>query len=157
MSASYVLSNHGELVVAAHAADERAITRALKQLDDRLVLAINLDEETGQHVWQVLVRYGGDRPAQVVMSWRNEYGKPLPLSHALVEEVKRLRETDTFAAMVAHNRNMREAGNHDDFLEATEIAAEMIPYIKGRRGGGLRRGVGLRMARDRRRARGENC
>lgn len=144
---SYVLSNHGELVVAAHAADERAITRALKQLDDRLILAINLDET--EYVWQVVCRYSGDRPAELILSWRDSYGRPIPLSSALIDEVKRLRETDTFAATVAHNRALRETGDRDDVTEATEIAADMIPRIKGRTRAVLHRGVHLRMARAR--------
>ena len=143
------MSRHGDVLVAAQAADERSITHALKQLDDRLILAVNPDEETGRHVWQVLCRVASDRPAETVLSWRDEHLRPLPLSHMLVEEVKRLRQVDTYADVLASNRRLRERADQDDIAEATAIAADMLPRIKGRKSSPLHRSVGLRQARSR--------
>lgn len=146
---SYVLSNHGPLLVAAQATDERALSRALKQIDDRLILALNPDDETGRHVWQILIRYSGDRPAHLWISWTDDHGQPLPLSSAILEKVKRLRDADAFRDPRDHNTDLRLRELREEYAEAKEIAADMLPRIEGRKQTVLHRGVHLRQARAR--------
>lgn len=69
------------LVVAEHASDEAAISRALKQFDSRLTLQF-------RPPFYVVVCQVNDHYAPVIATWMDLAGKPLPLSSGLVEKVK---------------------------------------------------------------------
>lgn len=135
------------LLVARQGAEEASVRRALKDFDDRLMLDYAIDEEWGRLVWQVLCRTGSTTPPHVVCRWRADEGdptsEPLPLSHGLVERVKRLHVTsraprvDVDALNDQHIEQVR--GEADAELE--EYAAELVDRLKGKSGALLPRGT----------------
>lgn len=144
---SYVVSRHGsDLLVAAQAADERAISHALKQIDDRLFLDIDHDETHECLVYKVRYRLG-DRPPMFVLAWTDDYGRPLPLSHALVDLVKRQRDSDSFRVAQEHNRRLKERAAQELADEVTAIHEDIVPRIHGRKSSPLHRGQHLRRSR----------
>ena len=72
------------LVLAEHSADEVGLGRALKQIDDRLVLQF-------RPPFYVVVCVVSDEYAPVVATWMDLYGRPLPLSSGLLEKVQAWR------------------------------------------------------------------
>ena len=112
----YVLSSIGGVDVVTDATtDEDAVRRALKQIDDRYML----DAVSG--VWVVLCRAGDAIPPITVLNWVDEYNRPLPLTHALVEKVKRLRADSRWREPDPHELNERRreknAAEMDDYLD----------------------------------------
>ncbi len=149
---SYVVSrNKSNLLVAAEAVDEREISHALSRIPNphgRLFLDVDVNEEYRCVEYKVRLQLStGEAP--FVTAWRDEEGRPLPLSFSLIEHVKMLIETDTLAQANEHNERMRSRAKADMGDEVEEIARDMLPYIQGRKSSTLRRGVGLRMARSR--------
>jgi len=115
------LSQHRGLVVAEHAVDERAVAAALKRLDDRLILAREIDQRHGCEVWVVVRFQGRDRDAEPICDWRDDSGRPLPLSHRLVDKVASLR-ADSRAGHVdvaAANDKLVEA-NHREIADVVD-------------------------------------
>lgn len=130
----YVVSRHGSnLLVAAEAADERTISHALDQLRHGLFLDVDHNEQHECLEYKVRLRYAGDKEPVFITAWRDDTGRPLPLSTALVEHVKMLIETDTLKAADEHNERMRERAHKDAGDEVEAIAAEMLPWMEGRR------------------------
>jgi hypothetical protein len=78
----------GGLVVAEHGMDAQAIQRALKQIDDRLIL---WPPDSVNAYWQVYSRVSDWYPPTPVAAWMDDYGNPLPLSSGLIDKVNRLR------------------------------------------------------------------
>lgn len=147
---SYVVSRHGsDLLVAAEAVDERAITHALDRLRHGLFLDVAHNQTHECIEYKVRLRYAGDKEPVFITAWRDDDDRPLPLSSALVEHVKMLIETDTLTQATEHNERMRSRAQADMGDEVEEIARDMLPYIQGRKSSTLRRGIGLRMARSR--------
>lgn len=152
---SYVVSRHGSnLLVAAEAVDERAISHALAQIphpNGRLILDIDHNEVYECLEFKVRLKIStGEAP--FVCSWRDDNERPLPLSFALVEQVKAMLEgrLPSLAEAQEHNRRLREQSRQEMGDEIEETAADMIPWIQGKKSSTLHRGVGLRMARARR-------
>lgn len=148
----YVVSKHGgNLLVAAEAVDERSISHALSRIPNphgRLFLDVDVNEQYRCVEYKVRLRLStGEAP--FVTAWRDEQGRPLPLSSALTEHVKMLIETDTLRQATEHNRRFRESSVKDMGDEVEEIARDMLPYIQGRKSSPLHRSVSLRMARSR--------
>ncbi len=105
------------LVLAEDAWDETRVSRALKQIDSRLVLQ-KRERDENQHdrvlVYKV-VKVVSDRYAPVVFTWIDEQGRPLPLSFGLVDEFKRHMlgvRTDLVSAD-EHNRRLVEERARD--------------------------------------------
>lgn len=147
----YVVSHHGSnLLVAAQAADERSISHALKQLKPGLFLDIDHNEQHRCLEYKVRLRYAKDQPPVFITAWRDEHDRPLPLSHALIELVKKLIETDTLREAREANRRMRERSQQEMGDEIEAVAADMLPRIHGRKATVLHRGVHLRRSRARR-------
>lgn len=69
------------LVLAEHAQDEVGLTRALRQIDDRLSLQF-------RPPYYVVVCQVNDNYAPVIATWMDIHGKPLPLSSGLLEKVQ---------------------------------------------------------------------
>jgi len=150
-----LISQRGGLFLAEQAAVPDSIRRELKRLDPDLVLAQQPDERHGRHVWKVMKRVGWDRPAVWIMDWRDDQGRPLELTSRLVDEVasRRLGSRREFLDPLAEN-DAREEKERAERLEAYADAAR-AGYRRARTSPMLQRGVGLRMARDKARARGE--
>lgn len=128
------------LVVASQAADESSVRRALKQHDPALILTPD-NPDDGPIVWTVLKRVGDG--VHVVCRYRDEHGNPLPLSHGLVEYVKRL-DLNSRAPKVdvmAENDRLRERVREDDSAELEEYAAELVERLRGKKSHMLPRGL----------------
>jgi hypothetical protein len=77
------------LVVARDGMDETSVSRALKRLDGRLCLQKHSRPGApGGYVYKV-VCVVSDTYAPVVLTWQDDYGRPLPLSSALIDEMHR--------------------------------------------------------------------
>lgn len=87
--------------------DELAMQRALEQVDDRLVLAKEIDVLHDCWVYKVVKRVSDDQPVVDICSWRDDYGAPLPLSSGLVDMVQRLRPENRHQRVDADEHNAR--------------------------------------------------
>ena len=142
-----VVRPHRGLYVVEDSLDATAIGRELAAVDDRLFLS--WDVEQGRQLWRVLYDRG-DLPPVAIADWRDDRGRPLPLSSGLLELVKSLRprggpdlEASSRANAAARERQLR------DFDEAVdEIAADIGPRISDKRSAVLHRGPHLRRARS---------
>lgn len=142
----HVYSRHGSgLLVAENSTDERSVTDALRDFDPDLVLTWEIQDE--QQVWEVHKIVGRDRPAVFICRWQDDYGNPLPLSHGLVDLVKRLRYGGVGGAADDANRRLREQAERDVYEGSLEIARDLIPRIRGRRIPVLHRGRHLLRSR----------
>lgn len=147
---SYVVSRHGSnLLVAANAVDERAITHALNDLKPGLFLDVDHNEEHSCLEYKVRLRYSRGQAPVYICGWCDENGRPLPLSSALIEKVKRLIEVDTSAAVAAHNKSVKEEAAKATGDEVEDVARDMLPFIQGKRAAVLHRGPHLRRSRRR--------
>jgi hypothetical protein len=152
-----VYSSYGGLMLAENAADESAVSRALRQLDPDLRLVWKVDDETGRQVYRVFKYMGDSQPAAFIMDWREHgVGAPLPLTHRLVDEVKNLR--------IGSRAPQRDPLAENDKLEAAvdrewqEALAEQVRdgERRMRRAPCFKPSVALRMSRDKQRRRGLN-
>ena len=143
------------LVLAEHGMDTAALERELKRRDPLLSLQGWPSLEHGCVVWRVVRDAGPDRPPETVCVWQSERGQPYPLSSGLLELVDRL------------DRNTRGVHVSEDELNARRERAQLRQQERdndalvddwspkhGRPV--LPRSQSLRMARDKRRAKGEN-
>lgn len=79
------------LVLAEQSADEAGLQRALRQIDDRLVLQKHPASVGGGWVYKVYRIVSDDQPAHCVCTWTDDHGRPLPLSSGLLDLVQSLR------------------------------------------------------------------
>lgn len=132
------------LVLATNATDEASVRRALKQHDPDLTLTPDVDPDTNRIVWTVMKRVGETR--HVVCRWRDNQHPdrpPLPLSHGLVEHVKRL-DVNSRAPRVdvqAENDRRRERQREEDTEMIAEYARELAKRLHGNATPALPRGV----------------
>lgn len=153
MTNSVYLRKSG-LVVAEESADEAALWRALNQeIDDRLILTREVDRKHQTWVWQVRVMVSTTR-CDYVCDWRDQQGRPLPLSSGLLERVREqfaLRDQPGHGLDVADKRNAALVADIDRQIdEASTEAARLVAKFGGSGHSGLlKRGVGLRQARER--------
>lgn len=149
---------HGGLVVAEHSADEAAVAAALKRHDPELELIRQIDAEHMRWAWTVN-RRAPDGSFEFVLAWRqNGYGEPLPLSMRIVDEVQKhdrntVGATETVASVEAR---VRKEYRDDYMRDAEAMVQEFGPKLDEKKYVPQPRSVRLRMARDKRRARGEN-
>lgn len=143
------------LTVAEHGSDAVAVQRALQEHDRDLRLIPQESDHYGRIVYKVARLTGGDRPVQWVMSWRTRDGEALPLSMRLVDKVKELDlnsrapkdDPDDLNAQVRAERE-RDLDREMENLSEDWQRKHGQPI--------LHRSQSLRLARDKRRARGEN-
>lgn len=134
------------------ATDEAQISRMLRDYDDELRLVPQPGEQG--LVWQVRRYQGNDRPSELVCVWQSEHGDPYPLSSGILDLVKQLDKNTRSARLDADARNAlkqaEEAKQWDRDVEA--ITGDwLMPHGRPV----LPRSQSLRMARDKRRSRGE--
>lgn len=132
------------LIVAEQSADEAGLSRALKQIDDRLVL-----QRAGMY-YQVLCVTGWDRPDQVttILTWMDAAGNPLPLSSGVLDAVQALHvgarsqgpdadeRNEQFLASVRRDRDSAEdtiLGEHRARLERSQTQVSMATSIRRNR------------------------
>ncbi len=155
---SFVWSEHSaNLMVANQAADENAVRRAVKRLEPGLMLTREFDEEHRGIVYVVRHWLGSGVTPLEVLRWRDPDGHPKPLSFALVDELQRqeARGRELYTEAEESNRKRREAEHRRLDAELEEFAREHGNAGSGLRSACLPRGQHLRIARDKRRARGE--
>jgi hypothetical protein len=117
------------LVVARESMDEQAVGRALKRLDDRLVLQKHRrDDAADGWVWKVICCVS-DTHAPVVFTWIDEHGRPLPLSHALVDAVpaRTVGARNQPESADDYNARLVESRRRDADSLAKEVVAEHRP------------------------------
>lgn len=143
---SLVYLPRGGIVVASEAADERSLSEALKRFDPDLVLTWELDDR-GRQVYEVRKLVGRDRPALLVCRWTDDYGEPLPLSHALLDHVKQHQRGGRLAQWEEDERRRDESERAEAFEEALEIARDTLDRVSGKKLSPLHRGAHLRRSR----------
>lgn len=141
------------LVVAEHASDERSVQAELRRLDPSLRLTREL-HPSGRIEYVIVKTFTDD--AAVLCHWRDEVtGMPLPLSHSIVDKVRRL-DPNTRAPQVdaaAHNAALQDRVARD-FAEASADLAREQEARSGRLPA-IHRSRGLYLARQKARNRGE--
>jgi hypothetical protein len=134
------------LVLAEQAADEAGLSRALKQLDDRLVLQRHAGDVAGGWVYKVFTIVSDDEPAECVCTGADEYGNPLPLSSGLLDLVQRLRpdardrrgptsdeRNAAYRAELDHARTVDAERVSDDHRAKIERGSVTVSLTAGRR------------------------
>lgn len=113
------------LVIAETVMNEPGIQRALKQIDERLTLQ-------WRPPYHVVVCQVNDHYAPVVATWMDLHGRPLPLSHGLVDKVNMWRldaRNQPEGVDQANERRQREIDrDHQRSLEA--IRDDHRPYVE---------------------------
>lgn len=151
MGLVYSQSQSG-LVVAEHGGDEAAVARALREYDrDLRLLPPGVDlHGTDRRHYRVVAYRGGDRPPLQVCTWEH------PLSMRLLDKVKELDRNTRSTYLSEDDRNAR---HREQLAKRTADEAEALIseyLIREKRTSPVHRSVGLRIARDKARGRGEN-
>ena len=152
------VSSHNGLLVAENSVDGRAVSAALKKINpDLRLLPVEMHED-GMLLYKVFLYQGPDRRAAFVCAWTDDYGRPLPLSHRLIDKVNSLRPDAPTRQPDMDEQNDRHRDRVlKEFRDATrEVTEDIVRRASVGRNPVLHRGVGLRRARDKRRGRGEN-
>ena len=157
-SLTYTQTESG-LLVAENRGSREAVAEALRDWDRDLRLVPAIDEEHGKVLWKVYAYRGSERAAVLVTAWQDAHGVPLPLSMSLVDRVKQQDKNSRAprADEDAHNAKLTTSRRHAQTEMARDIGTDMEPRLMGRTRTILPRSTSLRMARDKRRARGEKC
>lgn len=136
------------------ALDEQAVQRELASLDPNLILTRERDA-IGQDYYVVIYYQGGSIPPDEVIDWREPSGRAKPLSSALANEVRKMMRNGPpdVKAIIRANEEMKQ--RHAAQQEAIRLEQALEFEQSRKRSGAIHRSVGLRMARDRARARGE--
>lgn len=119
----------GGLVVAEHSMEAKAIERALKQIDDRLLLWP--PDAYSQH-WQVLSRVSDWQPPIPITAWMDDFGNALPLSSGLIDKVQRLRLDAPNKGLSVDEHNARHQEREERAAEERNqaVLAEHRPYVE---------------------------
>lgn len=147
---------YGALTVVSEMGPRDLIQQRLQQIDSRLFLErqLTVDEEA---VWTVCINVGGDSPPLPLYEYRNEVGMPIPEpGEGIISAMQRMeRSSSRLSARIARkNAALIEKKRAERQYEYMQIALEMVPKILGKERPVLQRGVGLRMARDKKRSMG---
>lgn len=133
------------LIVAEDAMDERALTRALQQevRSDVTLQKRQLDEQHGSGglVYKVVHIPSG----QVMATWADDHGRPLPLSSGIVEWFKRMQAGARNPAVDADEWNRRHRAEIEREEQARTEAVR--DEHKGRLAGRLSVSMSGRMQR----------
>lgn len=145
----------GGLYVAEETWDERRVGRELRTLDPLLFLDKEFDTSTGR-VFYTVKFHRGDRPPDLILDWRDGDDTPLPLTSGLLLEIRRMMERGPLdpAEIRRSNERARERQRRESESDYRTVAEEWEKFDSAVRSGLLPRGTGLRMARDKQRARG---
>jgi len=137
------------LLLARESPDGPALERELQRWDRELQLQGFLQPD-GPILWKV-VRHG-----ETVYSWVDEQMRPLPLSWRMLDEVRQLDKNQRGGYLDEDAREALRLVERDKQVERdNEALADDWTPKHGRPV--LPRSQSLRMARDKRRAKGENC
>lgn len=132
--------------------DLRDFNRDLKQLDDRLFVAKELNQRYDCWEYIVFLWVSQDKPPVPVCHHTDGAGRPLPLSSALIERVRAAEggaERNMVAITQRMNERQRERNLADNLDDLTERLEWSIPRAQGKISPAFHRGVHLRQSRDR--------
>lgn len=136
------------LFVAETATDYMSVAQALRDHDSQLRLVPQGVDRNGRPIYKVLLDVGPERPAELVLAWMDDsFEEALPLSHRIVDEVKRL-DRNSRADRISddeHNRMVREQAEQQLHEELVGVGLEEA--ARTRRSPALHRGVHLRRSR----------
>lgn len=144
----YSVSETGGLAVIWETRESADIDRQLKQIDQRLFLD---PEHDGQRVFWTVKFWNGERanpPVSLILDWRK------PLTDQLVQEVKRQYQRGPLDLEAIRKANLELQARKAE--EAQETYEELTRDFErhDKRSHVVHRSQGLRMSRDRQRARG---
>ncbi len=124
------------LVLAEETADEVRLGRALKEIDQRLVLQKERAAVEGGWHYRVLRLVSDDQPPTLIVGWTDDYGNPLPLTWGLIDRVHKhllgFRGNDYYVDPDEHNRRRQERLERDLAADLEAIADEHRPRLSGR-------------------------
>jgi hypothetical protein len=149
-----VRESRSGLLLAEETAAPRDIREQLKRIDPDLILGQEVDSAWSCFVWKVLLRQA-DRPAIWLFDWREDNGRPLPLSSGLVDEAWAMRKgsrRQNVEDPLAVNDAMVERQDKEDTEETLGISAEV--YKRSRILSPIHRSRGLYLSRARARREG---
>jgi hypothetical protein len=150
------------LFVAERTPDTHDVEAALNRLDHpiagRLFITREVDRRHGCFVHRVMIDNGDQEPANLC-EWRDGLGRPLPLSHGLVDKVRRqmhARDGERLVAEMAASNHTHQERLRQDMNDALdEIAADVGKRISETRSPALHRGPHLRRSHEKRVRTGE--
>jgi hypothetical protein len=152
----YVERRAGDLLVAELGMDGTGLERELRKRDPLLSLQGWPSATHGCILWRVVREAGPDRPPETVVVWQSESGEPYPLSSGLLDLVDRLDRNTRHRHADEDELERARRKERDKQLERdNEALADDWNFRHGRPV--LPRSQSLRMARDKRRGRGEKC
>ena len=154
MQTSY---RHGALQIIETVRPKDEILRALKQIDDRLFLERQITID-GQAVWCVVVDVGSGEPPMTIIEWRDSDGHPIhQLSSGIIDRVARMeRDSGRLSATIVKKNAARlEAKKRDTNAHWADLGTEFEKRLSPGYSAVLHRSQSLRMARDKKRNRGE--
>lgn len=115
--------------------DESAISRALKQLDGRLILQKHArDRVDGGWVYKVLYNWSDSHPPRIVLTWMDDHGTPLPLSSGLIDLTQRhmLGARNTGPDADEYNLLHEQQAERDAAAARGEVIADHQARLAGR-------------------------
>lgn len=139
------------LLLAETATDYQSVYAALRDHDRHLRLVPQGVDRNGRPIYKVLYDLGPDVPAQTLLVWMDErLEESLPLSHRIVDEVKRLDRNlrGDVISEDEHNRRLIEDRQRRAQEDLEGVGLEEA--ARTRRSPALHRGVHLRRSRHKR-------
>lgn len=129
-------SDDSGLVLAEEHRDEAAVSRALKEIDPRLVLQKERANAEGGWKYKVYRIWSEDQPPTPVLTWTDAYGYPLPLTWGLIDKVKvhyvGFRGNEYYVSEDEHNSRYRAALDKQLKDDLAAITEEHKPRLSGR-------------------------
>lgn len=129
--------SEADLIVAWSGKSETEIDRELKKLDPALYLDMEIDYPGGPVHYVVKHNTGSGADAQVrVVVWKEPDGRPKPLCHALVEQVKRQegRMDGAVKQMIEDEKARKERERERSREDQATLTAEHLPRLKAAAG-----------------------
>lgn len=114
------------LTLVENRGSEAELSRALKRIDDRLVLQRHPGNVEGGWVYKVLKIVSEDQPAVRITTWADEYGRPLPLSSGLLDRVQKLMvgARNQGVSTDDHNRQLADQRDKDRLSALEQVSGE---------------------------------
>lgn len=129
-------SDDSGLILAEQHEDESRVSRALKEIDPRLVLQKEMANAEGGWKYKVLRVWSEDQPPTPVLTWTDAYGYPLPLTWGLIDKVKvhylGFRGNEYYVSEDEHNKRYQERMDKQLKNDMAAIAEEHKPRLSGR-------------------------
>ena len=121
-----------DFIVGYKVQGEQEIERELKRLDPNLFLDKEIDRRGGPVFYVVKHWIGSEHPPVTVLVWQEPDGTPRPLTHGLVEQVKRQEGAMDGAVkrMLERQAQKQERAREQSREDHAEINREHLPRIK---------------------------